>query len=172
MKPMNLFFLSLTALCLLLSQTVRSEEGERADRVLFNENFEDGDPKGWDLMGRGRAKVTTYAGNHSLNLSKKRSAQVVVPLEGFDRIDITMQMAAMSLKENESCRAELSLNQGKTWQTLLKVTPKMADGITLHSKTARVKKTANLGEIMLRFRANGGGRANCWGDNVEVLGRG
>ena len=73
MKPVNLFFLSLTALCLLLSQMARSEEVERADRVLFNENFEDGDPKGWDLMGRGRAKVTTYAGNHSLNLSKKRS---------------------------------------------------------------------------------------------------
>ena len=46
MKPMNLFFLSLTALCLLPSQTVRSAEVERADRVLFNENFEDGDPKG------------------------------------------------------------------------------------------------------------------------------
>ena len=171
MKTTNLFFLSLTSLCLLFSHMVRSGEVERADRVLFNENFEDGDPKGWDLTGRGRAKVTTYAGNHSLNLSKKRSAQVAVPLEGFDRVDITMQMAAMSLKENESCRAELSLNKGKTWQTLLKVTPKMADGITLHSNTARVKKTANLGEIMLRFIANGGGRANCWGDNVEVLGR-
>ena len=44
MKPMNLFFLSLTALCMLPSQTIRSEEVERADRVLFNENFEDGDP--------------------------------------------------------------------------------------------------------------------------------
>ena len=172
MKPINSFFLFLTAICLLVSQAVRSEEDKRADRVLFNENFEDGDPKGWDLMGRGRAKVTTYAGNHSLNLSKKRSAQVTVPLEGFDGVDITMEMAAMGLKENESCRAELSLNQGKTWQTLLKVTPKMADGVTLHSKTARVKKTANLEKIMLRFIANGGGRANCWGDNVEVLGRG
>ena len=51
MKPMDLFFLSLTASCLLLSQTVRSEEVERADRVLFNENFEDGDPKGWACKG-------------------------------------------------------------------------------------------------------------------------
>ena len=67
----EIIFLSMTALCLLLSQMARSEDSERADRVLFNENFEDGDPKGWDLMGRGRAKVTTYAGNHSLNLSKR-----------------------------------------------------------------------------------------------------
>ena len=43
MKPMKLFFLSMTALCLLLSEMARSEESERADRVLFNENFEDGD---------------------------------------------------------------------------------------------------------------------------------
>ena len=41
MKPMKLFFLSMTALCLLLSQMARSEESERADRVLFNENFEE-----------------------------------------------------------------------------------------------------------------------------------
>ena len=74
-------------------------------------------------MGRGARKGNDLRGNHSLNLSK-RSAQVVVPLEGFDRVDITMQMAAMSLKDNESCQAELSLNQGKTWQTLLKVTQK------------------------------------------------
>ena len=47
-------------------------------RILFAENFESGSATGWLFAGKGRNKVTEYEGNHSLNLSRQRNAQMTV----------------------------------------------------------------------------------------------
>ena len=67
---------------------------------------------------------------------------MTVDVEGYSRLDMTMQLAAFDLKKGESCKAEISSNGGERWQTLLTVTPAMADGITLHSNTGRIKNPA------------------------------
>ena len=96
---------------------------------------------------------------------------MTVDVEGYSRLDMTMQLAAFDLKKGESCKAEISSNGGERWQTLLTVTPAMADGITLHSNTGRIKNPGSLKQLLLRFRADGGRKAKCWGDNVEILGK-
>ena len=140
-------------------------------RILFAENFESGSATGWLFAGKGKSKVTEYEGNHSLNLSRQRNAQMTVDVEGYSRLDMTMQLAAFDLKKGESCKAEISSNGGERWQTLLTVTPAMADGITRHSNTGRIKNPGSLKQLLLRFRADGGRKAKCWGDNVEILGK-
>jgi len=140
-------------------------------RILFAENFESGSATGWLFAGKGKSKVTEYEGNHSLNLSRQRNAQMTVDVEGYSRLDMTMQLAAFDLKKGESCKAEISSNGGESWKTLLTVTPAMADGITLHSNTGRIKNPGSLKQLLLRFRADGGRKAKCWGDNVEILGK-
>ena len=139
--------------------------------VLFAENFESGKAAGWLFDGKGRNKITEYEGNRSLNLSRQRNAQIAVDVADYSRIDMTMELAAFDLKKGESCKAEVSSNGGERWQSLLTVTPAMADGITLHSNTGRIKNPGSLKQLLLRFRADGGRKAKCWGDNVEILGK-
>ena len=139
--------------------------------VLFAENFESGKAAGWLFDGKGKNKITTYEGNRSLNLSRERNAQISVDVADYSRIDMTMELAAFDLKKGESCKAEVSSNGGERWQTLLTVTPAMADGITLHSNTGRIKNPGSLKQLLLRFRADGGRKAKCWGDNVEIIGK-
>ena len=139
--------------------------------VLFAENFESGESAGWLFDGKGKNKITEYEGNRSLNLTRQRHAQIAVDVEGYSRVDMTMQLAAFDLKKGESCKAEVSSNGGERWQSLLTVTPAMADGITLHSNTGRIKNPGSLKQLLLRFRADGGRKAKCWGDNVEILGK-
>ena len=139
--------------------------------VLFAENFESGKAVGWLFDGKGKNEITEYEGNRSLNLSRQRNAQIAVDVADYSRIDMIMQLAAFDLKKGESCKAEVSSNGGERWQTLLTVTPAMADGITLHSNTGRIKNPGSLKQMLLRFRADGGRKAKCWGDNVEILGK-
>ena len=158
--------LLVTALLVVAPVSVFAEKS-----ILFAENFESGSATGWLFAGKGKNKVTEYEGNHSLNLSRERNAQMTVDVEGYSRLDMTMQLAAFDLKKCESCKAEISSNGGERWQTLLTVTPPMADGITLHSNTGRIKNPGSLKQLLLRFRADGGRKAKCWGDNVEILGK-
>lgn len=164
---------AIAILCLpLLACTLPSHADVLEDTTpsqLLRENFEDGNAKGWALKGRGNSKVTVYEGNHSLNLTRNRSAQISVSTKGHDIIEITMQLAAMNLAEGESCKAQISINNGERWQTLLTVTPVMADAVTLHTKSGRIKNVPDT--LLLRFIANGGRQANCWGDNVSVIGK-
>ena len=139
--------------------------------VLFAENFESGKAVGWLFDGKGKNKITEYQGNSSLNLTRQRHAKIAIDVGGHSRVDMTMQLAAFDLKKGESCKAEVSSNGGERWQSLLTVTPAMADGITLHSNTGRIKNPGSLKQLLLRFRADGGRKAKCWGDNVEILGK-
>ena len=82
-----------------------------------------------------------------------------------------MQLAAMGLAKGEACLAEISTNEGQRWQALLTVTPDMADGLTLHNQSGQLKNSGSIKNLMLRYRANGGRKANCWGDNVQVIGK-
>ncbi len=160
---LSLLILSFTSLCAVESLAA---EGD----VLFFENFEDGNAKGWEFDGRGTKRVTVYSGNHSLNISRNRTAQVAVNVEGYDSLRITMQLAAMNLEQGETCRAEVSANEGERWQGLLTVDRRKADGVTLHSNTGNINRSLGATPLLLRFRADGGRHINCWGDNVEVIG--
>ena len=139
--------------------------------LLLGADFEDQKIDGWELSGKGASRVTEYSGNHSLNLTRTRTAQISIPVEEFGRIDITMQLAAMGLAKGEACLAEISTNEGQRWQSLLTVTPDMADGLTLHNQSGQLKNSGSIKNLMLRYRANGGRKANCWGDNVQVIGK-
>jgi|ETNmetMinimDraft_1059919.scaffolds.fasta_scaffold48471_2 hypothetical protein len=139
--------------------------------LLLGADFENEEIDGWELSGKGASRVTEYSGNHSLNLTRTRTAQISVAVEEFNRIDITMQLAAMGLAKGESCVAEISTNEGQRWQALLTVTPEMADGVTLHTQSGQLKNSGSIKNLMLRYRANGGRKTSCWGDNVQVVGK-
>ena len=139
--------------------------------LLFGANFEEEETDAWEFSGKGSSRITEYSGNHSLNLTRTRAAQTSISVAEFNRIDITMQLAALNLGNSESCIAEISTNGGKRWQALLTVTPEMADGVTLHTQSGQLKNSGSIETLMLRYRANGGRKASCWGDNVEVVGK-
>jgi len=139
--------------------------------LLLGADFEDEETKAWELSGKGASRVTEYSGNHSLNLTRTRAAKISVAVEEYNRIDVTMQLAAMGLAKGESCVAEISTNEGQRWQALLTVTSEMADGVTLHTQSGQLKNSGSIKNLMLRYRANGGRKANCWGDNVQVVGK-
>ena len=84
--------------------------------LLFGANFEDQETEAWEFTGKGSSRITEYSGNHSLNLTRTRAAQTSISVAEFNRIDITMQLAALNLGDSESCIAEISTNSGKRWQ--------------------------------------------------------
>ena len=137
--------------------------------LLFGANFEDEETEAWEFSGKGSSRITEYSGNHSLNLTRTRAAQTSISVAEFNRIDITMQLAALNLGNSESCIAEISTNGGKRWQALLTVTPEMADGVTLHTQSGQLKNSGSIETLMLRYRANGGGRPAGGGDDVEIV---
>ena len=73
--------------------------------LLFGANFEDEETEAWEFSGKGSSRITEYSGNHSLNLTRTRAAQTSISVAEFNRIDITMQLAALNLGNSESCIA-------------------------------------------------------------------
>lgn len=138
-------------------------------QVLFSEDFQDGDASGWQSGGDGTVSLSTYAGNTSLRLTKQGFAAIVLKVEGPPQIKVAANFAAADLERKDACIAEVSLDNGESWDSILEVTNGMDDSITLHAgqKTFDI----NAPEVTLAIRLKIDGNADndsCWADNIRV----
>ena len=141
-----------------------------APENLLHADFEDQDLRAWRLGGDGDARVTAYAGNHSLRLLGGAEAITTVGTAGYSTVSIAAAFAAYRLAPHDLCVAEYSLD-GKRWRAVVTVRPGQDDGIALHPGQARNLALQGAASITLRLRAQlSDPQGACWADNIDVLG--
>ncbi|MEM8816520.1 MAG: serine hydrolase domain-containing protein [Pseudomonadota bacterium] len=140
--------------------------------VLYRQDFEGDSALGWREAGSGTIQFTEYAGNTTLRLSKRKAATLRLSTAGYEDIRVSMQLAGGGLGRRDACHAELSVDGGETWRTVIEVRDGRDDAVTLYYGRADEPALSNNPKLELRFRAAGrGNSAYCWGDNVTVEGR-
>ena len=139
-----------------------------AAETLFNADFEDGDISAWQTGGAGDARVTVYAGNHSLRLLNAAQATATVNTDGYGALTIKASFAAYRLGPHDLCVAEYSIDDGKHWKAVTTVRPGQDDGLTLRAGVANVA-SSHAPHVLVRLRAQlSDPNGACWGDNVSV----
>ena len=136
---------------------------------LLNENFEDGLSASWrGNPGKGDIRLTEYAGNHSLRLTRNAWAARIVALpEGTKIVGLSALFAADNLEPGDACLLETSFD-GKAWTEQGRIGHTQADSVTLHPVSAQIS-VVGKGWVALRLRMDGNASNDtCWADNVAV----
>jgi hypothetical protein len=162
---MNKLLSLATILFVLLTGTAQAE-------TLFFEDFEDGDLAGWSLSGNVAASGTQSIGNFSVRLKQTASVWHTVSTTGYSNASVTMNMAATGLESGDNCYAEVSIDGGQNWATLIQLQDGQDDA-TFHNATLSPAGIDNNPNVVVRFRSTGNLLGDyCWGDNVTVSGSG
>lgn len=137
-------------------------------QTLFSEDFQDGNADGWAAGGKGQVQITNYQGNYSLQLTRSAFAAIGLNVSGPEEIAISVSFAAAGLEKKDACRAEASLDGGKTWQMLHTIQDGQDDSFTLYPGGANIK-APQQGALFLRLRADANGKDDtCWADNIII----
>jgi hypothetical protein len=137
---------------------------------IWSDNFEDGDANGWAPSG-GDVRLTQYAGNTSMRLSRRAAAVAAVSTRGFTGVTIAAALAANDLETGEYCLVEASADDGRTWTPIVRVDDDADDGVTLHAGAAHDAHFDNAEHVLIGARVVGNQDDDqCWLDNVRVAG--
>jgi len=136
---------------------------------LFEDGFENGLGERWrGDPGRGDIRITEYAGNHTLRLTRDAWAATVIPLQGRSGIRVSASFAADDLEGRDACLLETSLD-GQDWQTIGRIEDGQDDAVTLHRLGAEQPGADGQNWIAIRLRIAGNtGNDTCWADNLRV----
>ncbi|MEM6746955.1 MAG: hypothetical protein AAF608_06000 [Pseudomonadota bacterium] len=137
-------------------------------QVLFVDDFQDGDFKGWRTGGRGDVQVTSYGTNSSLQLTRSASASIGLQLTDTPRVRTSLSFAALDLEGSDACIAETSVDGGETWNEFHRIEDGSDDSLTLYPGSTEVDISSDS-PFFLRIRISGNGdNDTCWVDNVQV----
>ncbi|VAV88002.1 hypothetical protein MNBD_ALPHA06-1276 [hydrothermal vent metagenome] len=139
-------------------------------QMLFNEDFQDGNADGWQSAGKGDIRLTTYADNVSMRLTRSASALIGLRIEGPSQVRISATFAAMNLEKNDFCIAEASADSGTNWTEILRLEDGADDGLTLHKGAAILATKVKGGPpLLIRLRVSGNNKDDtCWADNISI----
>jgi len=143
--------------------------GTAAAQPPFAEDFESGLGERWrGDPGRGDIRITEYAGNHTLRLTREAWAATVVPLGGRNDVRVSAGFAADDLEAGDGCLLETSFD-GDTWREAGRIGDGQDDGVTLHRVGAAIPEADGRDWIAIRLRVDGNtGNDTCWADSVRV----
>ena len=100
--------------------------GANAGPVFLAEDFQDGNADGWGATGDGDVAVSTYAGNHSLRVTRQARALLAVAAQPGTTLEVSGVAAAKSLGAPDACLGEAT-GDGQSWVEVLRV----SDGAAL-----------------------------------------
>lgn len=161
--------MSVRALLLLLLVFVMAEASPAEAQRLFNETFENGLDESWGgHPGKGDIRLTDYAGNHSLRLTRNAwAARVVMLPEALASVRVSVAFAASGLERDDACLLETSPD-GKVWSEQGGIGDGQDDALTLHPVSASVPVEGH-GWLALRVRVDGNASNDtCWADEIVV----
>jgi hypothetical protein len=137
---------------------------------IFSETFQDGDADGWAPSG-GDVRLTTYAGNVSMRLTRRAAAVAGVSTSGVSDVTVAASFAALDLEGDDYCLVEASGDGGRTWVEILRVRNGDDDGVTMHRNAVRDARFDNVARLLIGARISGNASNDqCWLDDVSVSG--
>lgn len=167
-KLCNKVFLSASVLAIFLSACTTTSHA----KTLFLDDFQDGKADGWKASGKGDFRLTTYANNVSLRLTRKASAILPLRTIGYKDIVVSTSFAALDLEKNDACVLEVSKTLQGEWREIGRIGPDQADGKSLHIVSGATPELDNQKQIFIRISAKGNSKDDtCWADNLTVEGR-
>lgn len=138
--------------------------------TIFQEDFEDGNFNGWTTSGDVSITALQAIGQYSLRTKQTAQATTTVSTAGYSGVSIAMNLAATSLETGEECYAEVSVNGGGNWITVVSVQNGDDNGTFFQGAVSPAAADDNSA-LQLRFRSTGGHAGDyCYGDNVTVSG--
>lgn len=141
-----------------------------AAATIFQDDFEDGNSAGWTTVGDVSITSLQAIGQYSLRLKQTANATATVSTVGYTAVSITMNLAATSLETGDDCYAEVSVNGGSNWTTVVLVQDGNDTGSFFQGSVSPTGADNNA-NLKLRFRSTGAHAGDyCYGDNVTVSG--
>jgi hypothetical protein len=140
--------------------------------ILFADDFQDGTAAAWKILGKGKAKLSRYQKNISLNLTRRAMAVAALSTKGYEHTAFALSFAALSLEEGEYCIGEVSGDNGRTWHEIIRVGDGQDDGLRLYAGSVSAPDLDNRPRVYIRARAAGNqDNDQCWLDTVRVVGQ-
>lgn len=137
---------------------------------IYSEDFQSGRAEGWAPSG-GDARLTTYAGNVSLRLTRDAAVVASVSTLGFGDVTIAAALAANDLEGEDYCLVEASSDEGRTWVEVLRIGDGQDDGVTMHRDAVRDPRFGGAERLLIGARIHGDSDDDrCWLDDVRVAG--
>ncbi|WP_285764429.1 choice-of-anchor D domain-containing protein [Biformimicrobium ophioploci] len=138
--------------------------GASAD-TIFSDDFSDGNISDWSTSGTVNAH-----NNESIRLRGPSSAWRTISTAGFSAVSVSMVMSASSLENADHCYAEVSVNSGSNWTTILQLDNGQDNG-SHFSASAAPSGVDNNPQMQVRFRGDGATTGDyCYGQSVAVTG--
>lgn len=138
--------------------------------TIYSENFENGSLNGWSQVGDS-VDVNGFVAidNEALRLRKTSSSYKTISTAGYVNVSLTMFLATRLLEAGEVCTAEVSVDGGNNWQTVISKTDGQDDS-QFSSGTISTGLDDNA-NVQLRYSINGNLLSeHCLGDNITVSG--
>ena len=138
--------------------------------TIYAENFENGNLNGWTQVGDGVDVHGLVAiDNNALRLKKTSSSYKNVSTSGYINVNLTMNLAARLLEVGEVCTADVSVDGGNNWTTVISKTDGQDDSqFTSGTLSTGLDDNAN---IQLRYTGNGNLLSEqCFADNITLSG--
>ncbi|MEX6633357.1 serine hydrolase domain-containing protein [Hyphococcus lacteus] len=138
-------------------------------RVVFEDDFQDGNADGWaGNAGRGDLRLTTFAGNVSVRLTRDASIVRRIEVNESSTLDVSVDIAATGLEKNDICKVEVSTD-AKNWQLLGVIGDGKDDGTTLHNVRGSIDAEKGIEYLLVGLRVDGNAENDiCWFDNINV----
>ncbi|WP_196140216.1 choice-of-anchor D domain-containing protein [Aliikangiella sp. G2MR2-5] len=138
--------------------------------TILSDNFEDQNYNGWEVNGNVATSGTVAIDSYALRLKRTATATTHIDTSTYQNVTVIMNLAASGLESGDECYAEISVDSGSSWQTLVK----KIDGQDNKQFTQGAYNEAGASgnkDLQLRFRSTGNLLGDyCWGDNVTVTG--
>ena len=131
-------------------------------------DFEDGRADGWMLSGNVVIDGILAMGNYSLRHDKGTVSERTVSTIGYENVNVTMHLAATSLKKNDVCKAEVSTNGGNSWIPVAEVSSGRDDG-QFHSGEVSPASADDIPNLRLRFTLTGRGKGGYSGRHQRCV---
>jgi len=149
---------------------VNTVDSPALEEMVIETGFEDGNANDWSLNGNVAIDGILAIEQYSLRHQKGSTSVLSVSTAGYDGVSVTMHLAATSLKKQDGCFAEVSINGGDSWVPVVELRRGNDNG-TFYSDTVSPSGADDNLDLQLRFRMTGRGKGGyCYGDDVIVLG--
>lgn len=137
--------------------------------IIFDDDFQDGEADGWaGNAGRGDIRLTTFAGNVSVRLTRDASIVRRIEVDESEILDISVDIAATGLEKGDTCKVEVSTD-AENWRLLGAIGDGKDDGTTLHNVRGNIDTEIGIEYLLVGLRVDGNAENDtCWFDNLKV----